>query len=86
MLQIFANNFVSFYSFHLNDYQRGGEYSDFTYHPFTSEENFSFAQGIYEMLIRGNNGYIEIFLPFLLNGKMFLSVIGEPKALFSLLL
>ncbi len=61
MLQIFANNFVSVNSFHLNGDQRGGQYSNFTYRPFTLEGNFAFAQGIHEMLIQSNNGYIEIF-------------------------
>ncbi len=61
MLTIFANNFVSVNSFHLNGDQRGGQYSNFTYRPFTLEGNFAFAQGIHEMLIQSNNGYIEIF-------------------------
>lgn len=61
MLQIFANNFVSVNSFHLNGDQRGGQYSNFTYRPFTLEGNFAFAQGVHEMLIQSNNGYIEIF-------------------------
>ena len=61
MLKIFANNFVSVNSFHLNGDQHGGKYSNFTYRPFTLEGNFAFAQGIHEMLIQSNNGYIEIF-------------------------
>lgn len=61
MLQIFANNFVSTNSFHLNGDQRGGQYSAFTYRPFTLEGNFAFAQGIHEMLIQSNRGYIEVF-------------------------
>ncbi|MEP7108348.1 MAG: glycoside hydrolase family 95-like protein [Ferruginibacter sp.] len=61
MLKIFANNFVSVNSFHLNGDQRGGQYSNFTYRPFTLEGNFAFAQGIHEMLLQTNNGYIEIF-------------------------
>lgn len=61
MLQIFAHNFVSTNSFHLNGDQRGGQYSDFTYRPFTLEGNFAFAQGIHEMLIQSNRGYIEVF-------------------------
>lgn len=61
MLSIFANNFVSSNSFHLNGDQRGGQYSNFTYRPFTLEGNFAFAQGVHEMLIQSNNGYIEIF-------------------------
>jgi alpha-L-fucosidase 2 len=61
MLKIFANNFVSKNSFHLNGDQRGGQHSNFTYRPFTLEGNFAFAQGIHEMLIQSANGYIEIF-------------------------
>lgn len=61
MLQIFANNFVSVNSFHLNGDQSGGQYSNFIYRPFTLEGNFAFAQGIHEMLIQSNNGFIEIF-------------------------
>jgi len=61
MLQIFATNFVSVNSFHLNGDQHGGQYSGYTYRPFTLEGNFAFAQGIHEMLIQSNNGYVEIF-------------------------
>ena len=61
MLSIFANNFVSTNSFHLNGDQRGGQYSSYTYRPFTLEGNFAFAQGIHEMLIQSDKGYIEIF-------------------------
>lgn len=61
MLQIFANNFVSANSFHLNGDQHGGEYSNFTYRPFTLEGNFAFAQGLHEMLIQSNKGYMEVF-------------------------
>jgi alpha-L-fucosidase 2 len=61
MLYIFAENFVSKNSFHLNGDQKGGEYSDFKYRPFTLEGNFAFAQGLQEMLIQSYNGYIEIF-------------------------
>jgi len=61
MLKIFATNFVSTNSFHLNGDQRGGQYSNFTYRPFTLEGNFAFAQGIHEMLIQSDKGYIEIF-------------------------
>ena len=48
-------------SFHLNGDQRGGQFSNFTYRPFTLEGNFAFAQGLHEMLIQSSNGYIEIF-------------------------
>ncbi|MEO5681227.1 MAG: glycoside hydrolase family 95-like protein [Chitinophagaceae bacterium] len=61
MLKIFATNFCSPNSFHLNGDQQGGQYSSFTYRPFTLEGNFAFAQGIHEMLIQSYNGYIEIF-------------------------
>jgi len=61
MLNKFATNFVSVNSFHLNGDQRGGQYSNFKYRPFTLEGNFAFAQGIHEMLLQSNNGYIEIF-------------------------
>jgi alpha-L-fucosidase 2 len=61
MLNLFAKYFVSTNSFHLNGDQGGGQYSNFTYRPFTLEGNFAFAQGIHEMLIQSNKGYIEIF-------------------------
>ena len=61
MLKIFASNFCSSNSFHLNGDQRGGQYSSFTYRPFTLEGNFAFAQGVHEMLIQSYNNHIEIF-------------------------
>ena len=61
MLRIFANNFTSSNSFHLNGDQKGGEHSDFRYRPFTLEGNFAFAQGIQEMLLQSHKGYIEVF-------------------------
>jgi len=61
MLQIFSTNFCSINSFHLNGDQKGGQYSDFTYRPFTLEGNFAFAKGIQEMLLQSHKGYIEIF-------------------------
>jgi alpha-L-fucosidase 2 len=61
MLKIFASNFCSPNSFHLNGDQRGGQYSSFTYRPFTLEGNFAFAQGVHEMLLQSYQGYIEIF-------------------------
>ena len=61
MLKIFASNFCSINSFHLNGDQKGGQYSSFTYAPFTLEGNFAFAQGIHEMLLQSYNGYIEVF-------------------------
>ncbi|MEP7317413.1 MAG: glycoside hydrolase family 95-like protein, partial [Panacibacter sp.] len=60
-LQIFANNFCSINSFHLNGDQKGGQYSSFTYRPFTLEGNFAFAQGVHELLLQSKTGYIEIF-------------------------
>jgi len=60
-LQIFASNFCSSNSFHLNGDQKGGQYSNFTYRPFTLEGNFAFAQGVHELLIQSHKGYIEIF-------------------------
>lgn len=60
-LTIFASNFCSSNSFHLNGDQKGGQYSKFTYRPFTLEGNFAFAQGLQEMLLQSFNGYIEIF-------------------------
>ena len=61
LLRIFASNFVSPNSFHLNGDQKGGEYSDDQGRPFTLEGNFAFAQAIHEMLIRSSTGVIEIF-------------------------
>jgi len=61
MLRKFATNFCSINSFHLNGDQKGGQYSDFTYRPFTLEGNFAFAQGIHELLLQSSNGYIEVF-------------------------
>ncbi|MGJ7029605.1 glycosyl hydrolase family 95 catalytic domain-containing protein [Niabella hirudinis] len=60
-LQIFASNFCSPNSFHLNGDQKGGQYSGFTYRPFTLEGNFAFAQGVHELLLQSRNGYIEVF-------------------------
>jgi len=60
-LQIFASNFCSPNSFHLNGDQKGGQYSSYTYRPFTLEGNFAFAQGVHELLLQSKNDYIEIF-------------------------
>lgn len=60
-LRRFATNFCSVNSFHLNGDQKGGQYSNFTYRPFTLEGNFAFAQGIHELLIRSDHGYVEVF-------------------------
>lgn len=61
MLRKFASNFVSVNSFHLNGDQRGGQYSNFTYRPFTLEGNFAFAQGVHELMLQSNNGVITVF-------------------------
>lgn len=60
-LRIFATNFCTFNSFHVNGDQKGGEHSKFTYRPFTLEGNFAFAQGVHELLIQSREGYIEVF-------------------------
>ena len=60
-LQKFANNFCSINSFHLNGDQKGGQYSKFTYRPFTLEGNFAFAQGIHELMLQSKKGYVELF-------------------------
>lgn len=60
-LQIFASSFCSPNSFHLNGDQKGGQYSGFTYRPFTLEGNFAFAQGVQELLLQSRNGYIQVF-------------------------
>jgi len=61
VLRKFATNFCSSNSFHLNGDQKGGQYSTFTYRPFTLEGNFAFAQGVHELLIQSHQGYIEVF-------------------------
>jgi alpha-L-fucosidase 2 len=65
-LKKFATNFVSPNSFHLNGDQKGGQYADATYRPFTLEGNFAFAQGIHEMLLQSHKDFIEVFpaIPF----------------------
>jgi alpha-L-fucosidase 2 len=60
-LKIFASNFCSPNSFHLNGDQKGGQYSDATYRPFTLEGNFAFAQGIHELLLQSRKGYLQVF-------------------------
>ena len=60
-LQIFASNFCSKNSFHLNGDQKGGEYSSFKYRPFTLEGNFAFAQGVNELLLQSRDGYVQVF-------------------------
>lgn len=60
-LRIFASNFVSANSFHLNGDQKGGQYSSFTYRPFTLEGNFAFAHGVHELLMQQQGDVLEIF-------------------------
>jgi alpha-L-fucosidase 2 len=60
-LKKFATNFVSSNSFHLNGDQKGGQYADATYRPFTLEGNFAFAQGIHEMFLQSHKDFIEVF-------------------------
>ncbi len=60
-LQIFASNFCSPNSFHLNGDQKGGQYSDFQYRPFTLEGNLAFAQGVNELLLQSRSDYIQVF-------------------------
>ncbi|PUZ30601.1 hypothetical protein DCM91_01625 [Chitinophaga costaii] len=60
-LQIFATHFCAPNSFHLNGDQQGGEYSNFTYRPFTLEGNFAFAQGVQELLLQSRQGYLQVF-------------------------
>lgn len=61
MLHKFASNFCSTNSFHLNGDQKGGQYSNFTYRPFTLEGNFAFAASLQEMMLQSHRGYLEIF-------------------------
>lgn len=60
-LKRFATNFCSPNSFHLNGDQRGGQYSAFTYRPFTLEGNFAFASSLQEMMIQSHWGFVELF-------------------------
>ncbi len=60
-LRIFADNFCSINSFHVNGEQHNRGYSNFKYRPFTLEGNFAFAAGIQEMLIQSHTGIIEVF-------------------------
>lgn len=60
-LKKFASNFCSINSFHVNGDQKGGEYSGFTYRPFTLEGNFAFAQGVHELLLQSKGTYVEVF-------------------------
>ena len=60
-LNIFQKNFCLPNTFHANGDQHGGQYSKFTYRPFTLEGNLAYAQGIHELLIQSHQGYIKLF-------------------------
>jgi len=60
-LKKFAQNFCSPNSFNLNGDQKGGQYSNYVYRPFTLETNFGFAEGIHQLLLQSEHGYAEIF-------------------------
>jgi alpha-L-fucosidase 2 len=60
-LRIFTTNFCSPNSFHLNGDQKGGQYSNFKYRPFTLEGNFAFAEGVQELLLQNKNGCVQVF-------------------------
>lgn len=60
-LRKFATNFVAANSFNLNGDQKGGQYCDYTERPFTLETNFGFAEGIHQLLLQSEHGYIDVF-------------------------
>lgn len=60
-LCIFAENFCSQNTFHVNGEQHNKGYSKFKYRPFTLEGNFAFASAIQEMLIQSHTGLVKIF-------------------------
>lgn len=84
-LRIFASNFCSVNGFHLNGDQRGGQYSAFTYRPFTLEGNFAFAEGVQELLLQSRNGYLQVFPALPSNWKdiSFTNLRGEGAFLIS---
>ena len=59
-LRIFARDFCSPNSFHLNGDQSKTGKSKYTYRPFTLEGNFAAAAGIQEMLLQSYAGFIEV--------------------------
>lgn len=59
-LRIFARDFCSINSFHLNGDQSKSGKSKFTYRPFTLEGNFAAAAGLQEMLLQSYAGRIEV--------------------------
>lgn len=60
-LHIFAENFCSTNSFHVNGEQHDRGYSSFKYRPFTLEGNFAFAAAVQEMLIQSHTGIVQLF-------------------------
>jgi alpha-L-fucosidase 2 len=60
-LRTFATCFCLRNSFHVNGDQSGSGKSKFTYHPFTLEGNFAFAEGLQEMLLQSYGGVVRIF-------------------------
>jgi len=60
-LDIFVKNFISKNGFHLNGDQKGGQYSNFKYRPFTLEGNFAAAEAVHEMLLQSWGGVVRIF-------------------------
>jgi alpha-L-fucosidase 2 len=61
-LKIFTSIFVRRIVFHLNGDQNGGEYSNFTYRPFTLEGNFAFAKGVQELYCKAGMVIYKCFL------------------------
>jgi alpha-L-fucosidase 2 len=84
-LKKFATNFVSSNSFHLNGDQKGGQYTNATYRPFTLEGNFAFAQGIHEMLLQSHKDFIDVFpaVPFSWKNVSFKTLRAEGAFLIS---
>lgn len=60
-LKKFAKNFCSSNSFNLNGDQKGGQYSAFTDRAFTLESNFGFAEGVHQLLLQSEHGYLDVF-------------------------
>lgn len=60
-LDIFVSNFISRNGFHLNGDQKGGEYSNFKYRPFTLEGNFAAAEAVHEMLLQSWGDVVRVF-------------------------
>lgn len=60
-LDIFVKNFISQNGFHLNGDQKGGEYSNFKYRPFTLEGNFAAAEAVHETILQSWGGVVRVF-------------------------